>query len=68
MLARLAECLQLDEPQVLRYVDSRRQCSRTLKLVRNVNEGIKESRLAGFLLCGDASAGQWLGDVLKGEL
>ncbi|QIL70976.1 molybdopterin-dependent oxidoreductase [Diaphorobacter sp. HDW4B] len=68
VLARLAECLQLDEPQVLRYVDSRRQCSRTLKLVRNVNEGIKESRLAGFLLCGDASAGQWLGDVLKAEL
>ena len=68
VLAQLAALLQLDQPQVLRYVDARRQCSRTLKLVRNVNEGLNESRLAGFLLCGDASAGQWLGDVLKAEL
>ncbi|QIL82523.1 molybdopterin-dependent oxidoreductase [Diaphorobacter sp. HDW4A] len=68
VLARLAELLALDEPQVLRYVDARRQCSRTLKLVRGDAESVRETRLAGFLLCGDASAGQWLGDVLKGEL
>lgn len=64
LLTRLAQLLQLDDPKALRYVDARRQCSRTLRLERRDDQNM----LAGFLLCGDASAGQWLGDVLKGEL
>ncbi len=64
VLQRIAELLRLDDPQALRYVDARRRHSRTLR--QSHREG--QSLLEGFLLCGDASAGQWLGDVLKGEL
>lgn len=64
-----AALLRLDEPQVLRYVDSRRQCNRTLKLVRNVNEGLNEAVWQAFCcVVMQALLNQWLGDVLKAEL
>ncbi|QNN56855.1 molybdopterin-dependent oxidoreductase [Diaphorobacter ruginosibacter] len=64
LLQRLSDCLQLSDPQALRYTDARRQCSRTLRLVQRADQRVLE----GFMLCGDASAGQWLADVLKGGL
>ena len=63
LIKRLTELLQLNDPKALRYVDARRQCSRTLKLARHGEHDCLDS----FLLCGDASAGQWLADLLKAE-
>lgn len=63
VLARLHGLLQLDGPQAMRYVDVRRQCSRAMAIGRQT----EEPRLDAFLLCGDASAGRWLGPVLRDE-
>lgn len=63
VLARLHRLLQLDGPQAMRYADARRQCSRAMVVARQAGE----PRLDAFLLCGDASAGQWLGPVLRDE-
>ncbi|MPS95720.1 (2Fe-2S)-binding protein, partial [Comamonas sp.] len=42
---------------------TRRQCSRAMAIGRQT----EEPRLDAFLLCGDASAGRWLGPVLRDE-
>ena len=63
VLARLHSLLQLDGPQAMRYADARRQCSRAMAIGRQT----EEPRLDAFLLCGDASAGRWLGPVLRDE-
>ncbi|MEF9947068.1 MAG: molybdopterin-dependent oxidoreductase [Comamonas sp.] len=63
VLRRLHELLQLDGAQALRYVDARRQCSRAMGIGQQDGEPV----LNAFLLCGDASAGQWLAPVLRDE-
>lgn len=63
VLKRLHQLLQLDGSDTLRYVDARRQCSRALALRKQEGEPLLDS----FLLCGDASAGQWLAPILRDE-
>ena len=63
VLRRLHQLLQLDGSEALRYDDARRQCSRAMAIVQQGAEPV----LNAFLLCGDASAGQWLAPVLRDE-
>ena len=63
VLKRLHQLLQLDGADALRYVDARRQCSRAMALHSFGGEPLLNS----FLLCGDASAGQWLAPILRDE-
>ncbi|MEG0675135.1 MAG: molybdopterin-dependent oxidoreductase [Comamonas sp.] len=63
VLARLHELLQLGGADALRYVDARRQCSRAMALRKHEGQTLLDS----FLLCGDASAGQWLAPILRDE-
>lgn len=63
VLRRLHELLQLDGSEALRYVDARRECSRSMAIAKQGAEPV----LNAFLLCGDASAGQWLAPVLRDE-
>ncbi|MFL6693519.1 MAG: molybdopterin-dependent oxidoreductase [Ramlibacter sp.] len=64
VLARIEAALQLDGPQVLRYVDSRSGQRRAARLAR-VGDDL---RLAGVLLGGDIRAEAWIRTLLMDEL
>ena len=63
-LAQIEAALQLDGPEVLRYVDARRGQRRIARLVRSGGQ----VRLEGIFLGGDTSAQAWTRTLLEQEL
>ncbi|HZY19592.1 MAG TPA: molybdopterin-dependent oxidoreductase [Ramlibacter sp.] len=64
VLAQVEVALQLDGPQVLRYVDARHGQRRVARLTRVG----PDTRLEGILLAGDTRAEAWIRTLLQDEL
>jgi assimilatory nitrate reductase catalytic subunit len=64
VLDRIESILQLQGPDVLRYVDPKRGQRRSMRM-RQAGE---ESRLEGFLLAGDTCAQGWISSLLQDKL
>jgi assimilatory nitrate reductase catalytic subunit len=64
LLEQIEALLNLDCPQVVRYVDKKRGQRRAALLQRTAND----TMLEGFLLAGDTSAQHWITTLLQDEL
>ncbi|MFP8777161.1 molybdopterin-dependent oxidoreductase [Hydrogenophaga sp. RWCD_12] len=63
-IERIEALLGLNTPEVLRYVDQRRQQRRTARLQRSGDT----TTLEGFMLAGDTRAESWIKTLLQEEL
>ncbi len=63
LLAQLENLLQLDHPEVVRYIDKKRGQRRAMRLRRSG----ENATLEGFLLAGDTSAQSWVSALLQDE-
>ena len=64
LVARVAACFGLEDPQALHYVDARRGQRRSMRLARDGDE----QRLEAFLLAGDTRAEAWIAPLLQQQL
>jgi assimilatory nitrate reductase catalytic subunit len=63
LLQEIEALLQLDRPEVVRYVDSSRGQRRAIRLQRTTSD----ATLEGFLLAGDTRAQSWMTTLLQDE-
>jgi assimilatory nitrate reductase catalytic subunit len=66
-LARIAKFMDLDGPDVLRYVDPQRGQARAIRLRRPSFEN-EPIQVSAFLLAGDIRAADWMGELLVDRL